>query len=284
MRRLRLLAAALLLAAAATLHAGSARSQAAGGQESTWDRIQRTRTLRVGCIPELPYTAEDTRTGRWNGFNVRLTEDAARRLGVGWECVPSSWGTVALEIQAGKVDFAMALARTPQREAAIAFAGPMYNQVYIMVNRPGLRTAAWEDYNKPEMRVAAVIGSSNERLVREMLPNATAVGLPPQVGSPSLAVSSGRADAYLSSVVTGIIAKGRNPGVGDLVFPTPTVETPNYIGLARESDTRFAEFMQRWADEIRTSGFAEAAMREALLGFGVPRDVIPDDLRFRGGQ
>ena len=128
-----------------------------------------------------------------------------------------------------------------------------------------------------------MIGSSNEKVLRDVLPNATAVGLPPQGGSPSLAVVSGRADAYLSSVVTGIIAKGRNPGIGDLVFPTPTVQTPNYVGIAKEADTRFAEFMQRWAEEVRTSGLAESAMREALAGFGIPREAIPDDLRFNAG-
>ena len=274
----------LTMLLAATLPQQAWSQAATGGRESTWDRIQRTHKIRVGCVPEVPYTAIDTKTGGWVGFNVSLTEDIARRLGVDWECVSTTWGTVALEIQAGKIDFAMALGRTPQRELVIDFAGPMYNQVYLMVNRTGLKTATWQDYNNPETRVAVVVGSTNEKVLKEVMPLATEVGLTTQGGSPSLAVVSGRADAYLSSVITGIIAKGRNPSIGDLVFPTPIVQTPNYVGLAKESDKRFSEFMQKWADDVRTSGKAEKLARESLVGFGVPAEAIPADLHFAGGS
>jgi len=69
-------------------------------------------------------------------------------------------------------------------------------------------------------------------------PKATRVELN-DVASTALAVTSGRADAMVTAVFGALVAKNRNPDLGDFVLPTPTVYLPSYAGLRREDNNTF---------------------------------------------
>ena len=58
----------------------------------------------------------------------------------------------------------------------------------------------------------------------------------------ALAVSSGRADAMVTAVFGALVAKNRNPDLGDFVLPSPTVYLPSYAGMRREQDDSFRKF------------------------------------------
>lgn len=247
--------------------------------QPAWDRIKSEGVLKVGCPSEQPYAGQDPATKEWSGFHIEMAKDVARLLGVKWECVPITWDNSALAIQSGRVDLVFTLSATPQRAMAMAFAGPVYMQSYMMVNRPGFAQTTWEDYNKPEVRVAVAGGSSNEVILDLVAPKATKVRLGGG-GAPVMAVSSGRADAFLSSMISGVVARGKNPGVGDITVPTPTRAFPGYVGLRQEPDQRLRDFLQAWAEWNRLNGQTEKWIRQALIGFGVPEAVLPQNMRF----
>src|SRR5271157_304220 len=61
--------AAALLPAAALI--GTAQAQPAN--ESTFDRVRRTKTLRIAALPgELPYFQKDLATGEWSGACIEM--------------------------------------------------------------------------------------------------------------------------------------------------------------------------------------------------------------------
>ncbi len=143
-------------------------------------------------------------------------------MNVKWECVPITWDNAALAIQSGRIDLVFSLVRhAAARHGHDAFAGPVYLQSFMMVNRPGFGATTWDDYNKPDVRDRrGRRGSSNEVILDLVAPKATKVRLTGG-GAPIMAVSSNRADAFLSSMISGIVARGKNPGVGDVTIPTP---------------------------------------------------------------
>src|SRR3954465_12431699 len=55
----------------------AARAQNAG--ESTFDRVRRTRVLRIPALPgELPYFQKDLATGAWSGACISMAADIAK--------------------------------------------------------------------------------------------------------------------------------------------------------------------------------------------------------------
>src|SRR5437764_925141 len=50
-----------------------------GGGESTFDRVRRTRVLRIAALPgELPYFQKDLATGAWSGAYIVMAADIAK--------------------------------------------------------------------------------------------------------------------------------------------------------------------------------------------------------------
>jgi len=271
------MAAAAFAFALATLPGG------AGAQESTWDRLKRTNTLNVGCIIHIPYWYKKRGSDDWVGWAIEGSKQMAKDLetvGVkGWKCEMTTWGTAALGIQSGKVDYLFAMQATPIRATAITFAGPLYNHGFMTVNNKNFKGRTWADYDKPSVKIAVIGGTSNALVRRFAAPRATAVELPKAAEVP-LAVIAGRADALITTVINGIVAKQKNPDMGDFVIPTPLFSFPAYVGVANEPDKRFRDFVHWWAEWYRLRGQVESWIKDALVGMGIPKDSLPDKLYF----
>ena len=249
----------------------------------TWERIGDSGYLTTGCVVgQIPYWMKDKDTGEMKGWGVEAAKDMAKELPHaknGFRCMPTTWGTAALQIQSGKIDLLYAMQATPIRATTITFAGPLYNHGFMMVNSKNFKGRSWADYDKEGVRIAVVQGTSTALVRRFVAPNATAVELPKSSEVP-LAVISGRADAMITTVINGIVGKQRNPQMGDFVIPTPLFSFPAYVGVANEPDQRFSEFTHWWAEWKRLRGQIEGWIKAALVESGVPADSIPDKLYF----
>ena len=269
--RLSLLSIVVAFAAAVMLMAVSAAA------ESTWDQIKRTGKLRYGAIEYPPYWYRDKSTGKLTGALVEMVEDVAKEIGVEAVPVETTWASCVLDLQSNKTDLQLGLQATPKRALVIDFAGPAYNLYWYMVNHKGFKASIWEDYNKPEVKIAGILGTSDIVILQKMAPKATRLELK-EIADTALAVSSGRADAMVSAVFGALVAKNRNPDLGDFVLPTPTVYLPSYIGVRREDNETFRKFLQAWAEWNNLLGYTDARMRKYLDSAGAT--VIPDNVRF----
>jgi len=268
------LAVAALAALALSLPGPSAAQQG----ESTWEQIKRTGTVRMGVFDYPPYYVRDRATGEWSGALVEMGKDIAKELDVQFEPVEvGGWGEVVLALQSNKIDFHPGLQATPKRAAAIDFAGPIYWIEWVTVNNPNFEGTTWEDYNQPEVKVAVMTGSADEVILRKMAPKATRVEMK-ELAQIILAVSSGRADAFTTTVLSSMIAKVKNPGLGDFVNPKPRVALPGYIGLRLEDDARWQKFLDRWAEWNILLGHNEQRMKDSLGTVGIAE--VPSTVSF----
>ena len=156
------------IAAAVMLAAGPAAA------ESTWDQIKRTGKLRYGAIDYPPNWYRDKTSGKWTGFLVEMVEDIAKEMGVEAVPVETTWATCVLDLQSNKTDLQFGLQATPKRALVIDFAGPAYNLYWYAVNHKGSKVGTWEDYNKPEVKVAAMLCSADVVILLKVAPKATA--------------------------------------------------------------------------------------------------------------
>lgn len=263
--------------AAATLAAVGAAlpARAQTKAESTWDLIKRTGKVRMGVFEYPPYFVRDKASGEWGGAMVEMGKDIAKELKVTFEPVEvGGFAEAVLSLQAGKVDMNFGLQATPLRATAIDFAGPIYWIEWVTVNNPKFKAQSWADYNKKDVKVAVMTGTSDSLLLSKMAPLATKIEMQ-DIAQVALAVSSGRADAFTTTVLASMVMKSKNPGLGDFVNPKPRVALPGYIGLRYEEDQRWQKFLDKWSEWNILLGHNERRMREALLkdGLEVPSTV-----------
>jgi len=145
------------------------------------------------------------------------------------------------------------------------------------VNNPKFHGKVWADYNKSDVKVAVMTGTSDSLLLSKMAPKATKIEMQ-DIAQVALAVSSGRADAFTTTVLASLVMKTKNPGLGDFVNPTPRVALPGYIGLRLEDDQRWVKFLNRWAEWNILLGHNETRMRASLKTMGI--EEIPSTVSF----
>ena len=263
--------AAALLPSAALL--GSARAQSAN--ESTFERLRRTKTLRIAALPgELPYFQKDLGTGEWSGACIDMAKDIAKVFNADLAYVESTYGNSVLDLQANKIDLAFALNPTPARALAIGFTHPAIIQPFGCVAKAGLDPKTWSDINKPDIRIAYDIGSLHETVAKRFTPKAQLTGFKNRDDC-TLALQSGRVDVHILAAILGLSAVGKNPNLGSYhLLTTPLVALPSALGIQREPDTRFVDVINAWIDYNRGIG----QIREWLLGGLALNDVKPDQV------
>lgn len=267
------------LLAAALLFAGLSGTASAQDAESTWDRIKRTSEVRFAVFTYPPYFVKDPGSGEWGGALVEMARDVAKELKVDLEMVEvGGWSELVLAISTGKVDFAAGMQATPIRATAIDFAGPIYWIEWVTVNNPKFEGKNWEDYNDPDVKVAVMTGTSDQILLDRWAPKATQLQFK-ELSQIILAVSSGRADAFTTTVLSSMIAKEKNPGLGTFNTPKPRAALPGYFGIRSEFDPRFKNFLNWWAEWNNELGANERRMKEGMMKYSGITE-IPDSVSF----
>lgn len=249
--------------------------------ESTWDRIKRTQEIRFAVFNYPPYFVKNRETDQWEGALVAMAADVAKELKVELKPVEvGGWGELVLALTTSKVDLAAGMQATPSRATSIDFAGPIYWIEWVAVNHPKFEGGDnWADYNSPDVKIAVMTGSADQVLLEMNAPKAQQIQLK-ELSQIILAVSSGRADAFTTTVLSSMIAKSKNPGLGTFNSPKPRAALPGYFGIRSEVDPRFKNFLNWWAEWNNKLGHNERRMRDGMLKYSGITE-IPESVSFR---
>ena len=273
------LAAGAALLPAAVL-ATASRAHAAGA-ESTFDRVARTKVLRVaGITGALPYFSKDLTSGKWQGACVPMAESLGKIFGAKVEYVEATWGTAVLDIQSNKIDMSFALNPTPERALAIRFTHPMIVHPFGCLAKHGLNPTTWSDIDQPGLRIGYDIGSLHETVAKRFAPKARHVGFAQQ-DQGLLALQAGRVDVVILAALLGLAAVGKNPSLGPYhLLDQPLVALPSCLGIQQEPDNRFRDVLNAWLDFNRGIGTMRADIIQGLVVEGVKSSQIPAALSF----
>lgn len=276
--------AAILMATAAftTLGLPSAALAQSG---STWDKIAETGTLSVGLIPNRPpYQFEVD--GKQEGLAIQMGEDLAAALSkefgkeitIAYET--STWSTLVLDIQSGRIDTFFGMSETPERKSALNMFGPLYSVPVVAITAgDALASSEWTALDKPETRISVVMGTTDEDAVRNYMPNATIRSMK-GMAEAILDVQSGNSDALVTSVLLGINAMDKNPNFTEMTLLQPPHALPSGGGTRKDGDDRFADFVQKWSEEYRASGRVQEVILESLTQSGFGIEAIPAEVKF----
>jgi polar amino acid transport system substrate-binding protein len=223
-------------------------------------RIVETGLIRVGMTGEQPPLTMISRDGEFLGLDVALMRVLARNMGVEASFVQLPFNRLFDALDAGEVDVVMSgVTVTPARVERVAFVGPYFTSGKTLLTRnPDIAAVGIpEELNRPELRFAALAGSTSEDFALAMLPDAQLV-TSDSLDDAVRMVVSGEVDALIADRETCSFAVLRNPGEALIASASPLTVEP--MGIAVPLDQpHLASLIQSYLTALNENGSIEKA-------------------------
>ena len=256
MRFLKTIPAALLLVAVST---------AAQGQ-SALDEILHDGVLKVGTTGDWnPMTMKDPATNAYTGYDIDVMTELARDLGVEVEFVATDWKTLVNGVASGKYHITGSASISPSRAKAAGYSTSYFSlaTVPLILAEDEDRFRDWADLDRPDVTVAATLGTVQEKYVKRFFPNARhkIVEAPARDFQEVLA---GRADAHITSNVEANKLVRKYPQMMIVPVSAPRAPTPIAM-LLPQSDQVWINYVNTWIALKTERGFFEELGRRWRL-------------------
>ncbi|WP_246160517.1 transporter substrate-binding domain-containing protein [Aureimonas fodinaquatilis] len=263
-------------AAALTVSAMPAMAQ----QVDKLDQIRQSGELRIPVmVGEEPGYIRDRNTGEWGGFYVEWGKEIAEVLDVKVVPVETTWGNLAADFQANRIDIALGLNPNPSRGLVVDYLSvPLFTDAWALVARPDFDATTWNELNNPDVRLVVQSGGTMQVVAENLTPNATIV---PVAERPLgvLELQSGRADAMIVAIFDAL--QIANQVDVKVIVPEPMLRNPATIGVARTpNNAGFINWLTNWVNQQRALGLAQAKLRNAFDKAGLDTSVLPANFSF----
>ena len=240
---------ALGLLAAGAFYSRTALAQTGG----TLAQIKQRGSLRVGVTQAPPWYSKHPKTGDWNsGLGVSMGKAMAAALGVKFEPVEVTWGTAIAALQGNRIDIMYMLDATPERAAVDFPQTPLLFYSLAVLARDTLPVTAWQDLNKPEIRIAVPQASSMDKFLTENVGKANIQRFPGNAEAIA-AFQSGRVDA-VCLFHPPLLAARQRLGTGKIVVPSPAQSQPSSAAMRKEDEKSFVAWVDARIGEYYKSG------------------------------
>ena len=229
----------VVAAFAAALSLGSMSVSA----QSTWEQIKSSGKIRVGCATGEPWYYKDPKSGEWSGIGPGIAALLAGELKVEWECIETTWGNAVAGLQANQFDMVVALDATPQRALAIDFAGGtlLYYAVGALLPKDS-PIDSWEQMNKDGFKVGVALGTSNDRAITKLLPNAD-IQRAKTYAEALASFFAGRSEAVGGSALSLVFTNREQLGDYKVIIPKPPSASTTSIGIRKEDDKAWRDWL-----------------------------------------
>jgi ABC-type amino acid transport substrate-binding protein len=222
--------------------------------------IARTSEVRIGTSGEQPPLTMTTKNGDLIGLDIAFARVLAQAMGVEPRFVRLPFGQLIGAIEAGDVELVMSgMTINPERSSRVAFVGPYYTSGKAILTKSAQLAGAQipEDLDSPELRFAALAGSTSESFVKRLLPHANLVATE-HLDAAVQKVVDGEVDALVADRETCHFAALRHPDAGLITSVASFSVEPMGIALSPD-DPRLANLVQTYLDALAQSGALEKA-------------------------
>jgi len=194
----------------------------AAADPSRLDQILHRGVLRVGTTGDYrPFTALDKTSGAYSGFDIDQAHALADALGVKLEFEATSWPRLAQDFDAGAFDIAMGgVSVTLDRAKKGFFSAPYMREGKTPIARCADKNkyANLADIDRPEVKVVANPGGTNERFDRAHLHQAQIAVYPDNLTIFD-EIAKGDADVMITDASETRFQQKMHPGVLCAIHP-----------------------------------------------------------------
>ncbi len=224
--------------------------------ESALNDILSSGVLKVGTTGDWnPMTMKDPATNSYKGYDIDVMTELAKDLGVEVEFVPADWKTLVSGVTAGKYHLTGSASISPARAKAAGYSNSYFSlaTVPLVLKKSSDKFKSWADLDNPEVTVAATLGTTQEKQVKEFFPNAKhqIVEAPARDFQEVL---SGRADAHITSNVEAnkLVEKYQQM----MIVPVNEPKAPTPIAmLLPQADQVWINYVNTWIKLKQERGF-----------------------------
>lgn len=241
-----------VLAAIAVFVAVSFPAQA----ESVLKQILSEGVLKVGTTGDWnPMTMKDPANNSYTGYDIDVMTELAKDLGVEVEFVPTDWKTLVSGVVSGKYHMTGSASISPARAKAAGYSNSYFSlaTVPLILAKNADKFRDWSDLNKPSVTVAATLGTTQEKQVKQFFPDAKhqIVEAPARDFQEVLA---GRADAHITSNVEANKLVAKYTQMAIVPVSAPKAPTPIAM-LLPQDDQVWINYVNTWIALKQERGF-----------------------------
>ncbi|MCK8070782.1 transporter substrate-binding domain-containing protein [Vibrio sp. 1CM23M] len=212
--------------------------------------------LRVGTTGDWnPMTMKDPATNSYRGFDIDVTTELAKDLGVKVEYVATDWKTLVNGITANKYDVTGSASLNMSRAKVAGYSQPYFYLAFVpVVQKKDIeKFSDWSDFDKAEIKVAATLGTVQEKMVKDFFPSAQHIVIEAPARDFQELLAR-RADVSVTSNVEAatLVEKFKQLAivpVKDLRKPTPIAM------LLPQDDQVWINYINHWVELKKTQGF-----------------------------
>ena len=232
---------------------------AAGVQANAASMLQdilNTGVLKVGTTGDWnPMTVKDPATNTYKGYDIDVVSELAKDMGVEIEFVPTDWKTLVNGVVAGTYHMTGSASISASRMKVAGF-----SQSYIAVEILPFTTSdklakfdGWDSINQAGVKVAATLGTTFEKQVRNWFPNSKITA----IEAPALQhqeVLSGRSDVFVTSNIEGATLMKKFDNIK--AIPVDAARAPSPIAmLLPQDDQVWINYVNNWIKIKTARGF-----------------------------
>jgi len=242
--------------ATAAVVAMSLLASGAAYAQSALNDILSSGVLKVGTTGDWnPMTMKDPATNTYTGYDIDVMTELAKDLGAEVEFVPTDWKTLVNGVVAGKYHITGSASIAPKRAKVAGYSTSYFSlaTVPLTLKTNAGRFSDWDDLDKPDVSVAATLGTTQEQQVKLFFPNAQhkIVEAPARDFQEVL---SGRADAHITSNVEAYKLVAQYPQLMIVPVSAPRARTPIAM-LMPQADQVWINYVNTWIALKQESGF-----------------------------
>lgn len=224
--------------------------------ESALKDILDSGVLKVGTTGDWnPMTVKDPANNKYEGYDIDVMTELAKDLGVELEFVPTDWKTLVNGVVAGNYHMTGSASISPARMKAAG-----YSESYIAVEIQPYTTEdksdrfdGWDSINQADVKVAATLGTTFEKLVKEWFPEAEIKA----IEAPALQhqeVLSGRSDVFVTSNIEGATLTKKFGKIVPIKIDAARAPTPIAM-LLPQDDQVWINYVNNWIKIKKARGF-----------------------------
>jgi cyclohexadienyl dehydratase len=223
--------------------------------------------LKVGTTGDWnPMTMKDPATNSYTGYDIDVMTQLAADLGVEVEFVPTDWKTLVNGVTSGKYHMTGSASISPARAKAAGYSVSYFSlaTVPLIQKKDAEMFKEWSDLDKPEVVVAATLGTTQEKQVKEIFPNAQhkIVEAPARDFQEVLA---GRAQAHITSNVEANKLVAQYDTLMIVPVSAPKARTPVAM-LLPQADQVWINYVNTWITLKQEAGFFDELAAKWNLG------------------
>ncbi|GHA42770.1 cyclohexadienyl dehydratase [Photobacterium aphoticum] len=212
--------------------------------------------LRVGTTGDWsPMTMRDPATNFYRGFDIDITTELAKDLGVTVEYVPTTWKTLVNGVITEKYDMTGSASLNMQRARLVGYSDTYFYLAFVPVIQKNNvnRFRKWSDFNSPSVVITSTTGTVQQAIVKELLPKSRQHSL----DSPSQGYQyllENKSTAIITSNIEAATLVQRYPQlsiarVDGMRRPTPIAM------LLPKGDQEWINYVNHWIELKRVQGF-----------------------------